>query len=142
MNTRTMNLRQGRAKARRGNTLIETALVLGILLNLAFGTVEFGHFFFIKNTLQGAAREGGRTAVVSGATNASVTAAVAAVMTANGIASNKYAVATTPADVAAAASGTQITVTVTCTWSTVGVRPLGMISGTKQVIGTAVMRKE
>lgn len=134
--------RLGRPNARRGSTLIETALVLGILLYLSFGAVEFGYYFFVKNTLQGAAREGGRASVVDGATNASVTSAVSAVMTANGIPSNKYTLTTTPSNISAAASGTQITVTITCTWGTVGVRPLAMLSAGKQVIASAVMRKE
>lgn len=45
------------------------------LPRLTFGTIEFGHFFFVKNTLQGAARESARAAV-AGARNARVTSSV------------------------------------------------------------------
>ncbi len=47
-----------RDRFRRGNAVLEMALVLPILLLLAFGMVEFGYFFYVKNNLQGAAREG------------------------------------------------------------------------------------
>ena len=125
---------------RRGGAVLETAIVLPVLLSLAFGTVEFGYYFFVKNTLQGAAREGARAAIISTAVNGDVTTAVANVMGAAGIAS--YTVATTPASISGVASGTSITVTVTCTWSNVGVRPLGLIPANKSVVGTAVMRRE
>ena len=61
---------------RRGNAIIEAALVVPILLSLAFGTVEFGYYFFVRNNLQGAAREGARAAILASATNTDVTSAV------------------------------------------------------------------
>ena len=127
---------------RRGNAVIEAVLVIPILLLLAFGTVEFGHFFFVKHNLQGAAREGARAAIVSGATNSDVTSAVSASMTASGLQNSGYTVTTNPSDVSTAGSGTNISVAVECTWGNVGVRPMGMISGTKQARGATVMRKE
>src|SRR5437016_849901 len=63
-------------RARRGATILEMALALGILLSLSFGTVEFGYFFFVKNTVQGAAREGARVAITPTASNSDVTTAV------------------------------------------------------------------
>ena len=51
--------------ARCGSALLDAALVLPILLSLMFGTVEYGHFFYWKHTLQGAAREGARTAITA-----------------------------------------------------------------------------
>jgi Flp pilus assembly protein TadG len=127
-------------RGRRGGAVLETAIVLPVLLSLAFGTVEFGYYFFVKNTLQGAAREGARAAIISTATNTDVTTAVSGVMSAAGIAS--YTTSTTPATISGVASGTSITVTVTCTWSNVGLRPLGLIPANKTVVGTAVMRRE
>src|SRR4051812_13398788 len=53
---------------RRGNAVMEMALVLPILLALSFGTVEFGYFFYVKHTLQGAARDGARQAILPSAT--------------------------------------------------------------------------
>jgi len=55
-----------------------------------------------------------------------------------------YVTSTSPASVGSLTAGTSITVTVTCTWGTVGAgfRPLGLIGSTKQVKGITVMRKE
>ena len=131
-------------RSARGNTVIEAALVLPILLSLAFGTIEFGYFFFIKHNLQGAAREGVRAAIVAGGTNADVTSAVTASLTNAGLQNCGFTITTTPTDTSTA-SGTQaITVTVQCTWGTVGtgLRPLQLISATKVVKGTASMRHE
>lgn len=131
-----------RRRTRRGNATLELALTLGILLSLTFGTIEFGHFFFVKNTLQGAAREGARAAIPGGASNTDVTTAVNNTLTAAGLDSTKYTVTISPSDVTTATPGTAVSVTVQGTWGTVGLRPLGLISSTKAVRGAAVMRKE
>ncbi|MGE5610657.1 MAG: TadE/TadG family type IV pilus assembly protein [Bacillota bacterium] len=128
--------------SRRGNAVLEAALVLPILLSLAFGTIEFGHFYFIKHNLQGAARQGARAAIPAGATNNDVIKAVGNVLTAAGLQPSTVAIATTPPDITAAAPGDDITVTVQCKWGSVGVRPLTLISANKPVKAAAVMRKE
>jgi Flp pilus assembly protein TadG len=125
-----------------GNAVLEAALVLPILFSLAFGTIEYGHFYFMKHTLEGAAREGARAGIVATAVNGDVTTAVANVMTASGYPSNQYTVTLRPANVSGMAAGANVTVTVTCTWGTVGIRPMALIPTTKQVIGKAVMRRE
>lgn len=130
-----------------GGAVLEMALVLPILLALAFGTVEFGYYFYVKHNLQAAAREGARSAIVPSATNANVTTAVSNVMTAAGLSGSGYLTSITDTNgtainVNTAAAGTAIRITVQCTWSSVGVRPLGVISGTKTVSGVTVMRKE
>ena len=133
---------------RRGNAVLEAALVLPILLALTFGTVEFGHFFYWKHTLQGAAREGARAAITPTAQNADVTAAVTQSMTAAGINASQYTVKirngpdTADLNVASVPAGTSILVKVYATWGTVGMRPMGLIGPTKQVTGQTVMRKE
>ena len=127
---------------RRGNAVLEAALVVPILLALAFGTVEFGHYFYIKNNVQGAASAGVRAALPGGAKNSDISTAVADVLTASGLQNSGYMVTTTPADVSTAAAGTKITVTVHCNWGTVGVRPQGIIPASKTVTASAVMRRE
>jgi len=127
---------------RRGNAVIEAALVLPILLYLAFGTVEFGYFYYVKNNLQGAAREGVRAAIPPGATNTDVNNAISSQMTAAGLQSSGYTVTTTPANISGLSAGSSVTVNVQCTWGTVGLRPLQLISSGKIVKGQAVMRKE
>ncbi len=127
---------------RRGNAVLEAALVIPILLYLAFGTVEFGYFFYVKNNVQGAAREGVRAGIPPGATNTDVTSAISSQMTAAGLQSSGYTVTTTPSNVSGLAPGTTVTVQVQCTWGTVGLRPLQLISASKLVKGQSVMRKE
>jgi len=134
--------------ARRGGVLVETALVLPILVLLTCGLIEYGHFLFIRHTLHGAARQGARVAAPPRATDAQVTSAVASVMNAAGIPSNRYTVRIEDT------SGTQrslstlpttvndIRVRVQCNWGTVGARPMGLIGSSVTVDGVAVMRKE
>lgn len=135
-----------RYSVRRGNAVLDMALVLPILLSVAFGTVEYGYYFFVKNTLQGASREGARRAIVSGATLPLVTTAVNNAMSAGGFPTNKYTVAVSPSTWATDPAGTDITVTVSATWSTIGIQPLpdamGGINGAKTFNGRTVMRKE
>ena len=52
-----------RAGPRRGQTLVEFALTLPILLLLLFGVIEFGRIFQAWVTLQNAARAAARYAV-------------------------------------------------------------------------------
>lgn len=131
-----------RRAGRRGNAVIEAALVLPVLLLLGFGMVEFGHLFYVKNNLQGAARDGVRKAILDGATNSSVNTAIAEAMSVYGLSKSGYTVTTNPANVSQAAAGTNITVTVQCNWGKVGVRPMGLIAENKVIKAVAVMRKE
>ena len=128
--------------------MLDAALVLPILLSLMFGTVEYGHFFYWKHTLQGAAREGARTAITANAQNAEVINAVRTAMNAAGVDQSKYTVKirngtdTADVDVKNVTPGNAVLVKVYSQWGTVGMRPLGLISATKQVTGQTVMRKE
>ena len=49
----------------RGQSVVEFAMVLPLMLVVMFMITEFGRALFIKNTLTQAAREGARQAVVS-----------------------------------------------------------------------------
>lgn len=140
-------------RRRAGASILELAITLTILLNLTFGTIEFGYFFFMKNTLQGAAREGARAAILPGGSNNDVTQAVNLVLTSAGLKPQ----ATTPqaagytitvrvngvvANASTAFTGQPVEVSVTATWGTVGLRPLGLIGASKTVLGAANMRRE
>jgi len=48
---------------RKGNAMIEFALVLPLLLSILGGVTDFGLIFFVSHTVQNAAREGARLAV-------------------------------------------------------------------------------
>lgn len=141
---------RGRGAFRRGGAILEAALVLPILLALSFGMVEYGYYFFVKHTLQGAARDGARIAIVPSGTNAKVSTAVSTAMQAAGLESIGYTVdiqngsSDAPLNVSSAAPQTPVKVVVRCSWSAIssGLRPMGLIPGTNEVKGAAVMLKE
>jgi Flp pilus assembly protein TadG len=135
-----------RRRRRLGASILELALTLAILLNLTFGTIEFGYFFFVKNTVQGAAREGARAAIPPGAANSDVNTAVNGALTAAGLNTANFTTTVkvngVVANASTAVSGQPVEVRVTASWGTVGLRPLGLISSTKTVLGAATMRRE
>jgi hypothetical protein len=53
----------------RGAVTVEFALIIGILLMIVFGIIEFGLFFSRYQMVHGAAREGARVAAVRGTTD-------------------------------------------------------------------------
>jgi Flp pilus assembly protein TadG len=57
---------------RTGAAAVETALVLPLFFLIVFGVIEFGRAFMVAQLLTNAAREGARTAITAGSTNASV----------------------------------------------------------------------
>lgn len=135
-----------RTRRGTGATVLEMALTLMVLMALTFGTVEFGHFFFLKNTVQGAAREGVRAAMTPSGSNADVTDAVNSTLQAAGLTLSDFTTTVKVNGVVAnadsAAAGQTIEVTVQAAWGTVGLRPMGLIDSTKALRGVAVMRKE
>lgn len=135
----------GRALRRRfGGSVLEMVLTLTILLNLTFGAVEFGYYYFCKNTIESASREGARAAIVSGAADSDVTTAVNAVLTAAGLTPANFTTSISPDLTTNPTAGTSITITITGNWGTVGsgFRPLGIIGSNKTLTGASVMRKE
>ena len=156
-NARYSNTYAGARHRRRfGGATLEAALVVPfILLPLAFGTGEYGYYFFVKHTLQGAAREGCRAGIVLNNTNTNVTTAVAQYLRAAGLNSStttldaKFTLKiespqNTAANTATLAVGSPLYVTVQGSWGTLGqgFRPLGLIGTTNTVSGISVMRKE
>ena len=146
-----------RTHARRGQAVLDAALVFPVLMLLTFGCIEFGHYFFIKHTLQGAAREGARAAA-TGAALTDVTSAVAQCMSGAGFPTSKYT--TTAYTVSGAdptnpvltpittgsfptlVAGTPVMVKVSCVWGQVGIRPMQLLDATRVIYGTTTMRRE
>lgn len=139
-----------RRRRSAGAAVVEMAITLSLLTTLTFGSVEFSYYFYVKNMLTQAARQGARAGAPPSGSNSAVTTAVSgALATTNWPASN-YTVAITDtsgnaiASVSTLASGNPIEVTVSGTWSTLGAgfRPLNLIGGTKTVSGVSVFMKE
>lgn len=61
----TLTLARSGRRRRRGQSLVEFALVLPLMLLLIMGVVDFGRGIFALNEVADAAREGGRTGIVN-----------------------------------------------------------------------------
>ena len=57
-----MRWRAKRLGSARGQTLLETAIVVVLFFLLTFGVLDFGRMFYVQMTLQNAVREAGRFA--------------------------------------------------------------------------------
>src|SRR5262245_59708790 len=96
-------------KDRRGNSVIEFALILPLVLLLVFGITEFGRAWMTVNIMATAAREGARLAAVTAPDAAAVQARVEEVLDAARVVSTSVSM-TGPA---AADPQRRVTVTVT-----------------------------
>lgn len=79
-------LRRGDHRARAA-AVVEFAVVLPLLLTILFGIIEYGWVFMVRQSLQTAAREGCRVAILQSSTEpyAAVLARVAEVMEPTGL---------------------------------------------------------
>ena len=110
--------RRARQTRRRGSEILEAALVLPLLLVLAFGTVEFGYYFYLEHNFQSAAREGVRAAIPNGGDEDQIIPAVNEVMDRAGIDSDAYETIWEEFDIDGAR---YLKVTVEADWRDVGV---------------------
>lgn len=65
--TRSSSLQQSPSKGQDGQSLIETALAMPLLLGLAFNIINFGYMWFMVLTLSAAPRMGAEFATQGGA---------------------------------------------------------------------------
>ena len=141
-------------RGRSGAEVLELALVMPLLLVLAFGTVEFGYWFYLEHNFQSAAREGARAAIVSSLSNlaqrqAAAEEAAVAVMSNLNLGVDSYTVQSS-----LSSDGQFITVTIDADWGEIGVETglfVRLRNGTGQtelvddvakIRGTATMRIE
>lgn len=122
----------------RAAAIVEFAVVLPLLLTILFGIIEYGWVFMVRQTLQTAAREGCRLAVLQTSTSpyANVTSRIAEVMGPTGLTS--YSVTMTHA-----ATGNPVeTVEVSIPYNKVSL--MGGFFGTHSydLAGSCSMRKE
>ncbi len=127
-----------RAARRRGAAVVEFAVVLPLLLTVLFGIIEYGWVFMVRQTLQTAAREGARLAVLQTSVSpyANVLTRVSNVMQPTGLTTYEvtmsHATAANPVE----------TITVTVPYNDVSL--MGGFFGTHDydLGGTCSMRKE
>jgi Flp pilus assembly protein TadG len=123
---------------RRGTEILELALLFLPLMWLSLGAVDFGYFFYVQHNAQGAAREGVRAGIPSGATDADITSAAARVMVAAGF-KGKYTLSISPS-ATNATERTPLTVTVEIPYQAMGLPPARVKAA--KVTGIVVMAKE
>lgn len=122
----------------RGQSVVEFALVLPLILLVLFGITEFGRAWMTMNILTSAAREGCRLAVVTAPDVTAVTAKVTEVCNAAGI--TPTAITVSPPD--PADPERRVTVTVQTDFDVIPGEILGTFSGTIPLTATSVMRHE
>lgn len=112
---------KNRLPARSGASAVEFALVIPVFLALIFGMAEIGRGFMVTHLLNSAARNGCRTGILSGKSNSDVTTAVTNSLSGQGISGTTTTVKVngSVADVSTAASGDEISVTVSVSGSSV-----------------------
>jgi Flp pilus assembly protein TadG len=122
----------------RGQSVIEFALVLPLLLLVLFGITEFGRAWMTVSVLTSAAREGCRLAVVTAPDVPAVTARVTDVCNSAGVTPSSITI-TPPA---ASDPTRRVTVTVVTNFRVIPGDILGAFSGTIPLRATSVMRHE
>jgi Flp pilus assembly protein TadG len=131
-----MKIRDVFIKDKRGQSLIEFALVLPILLLVVFGITEFGRAIMVKNVLHTASREGARLAAVSPVSDSlSVQARVQQVLDAANITPKAITILFDPA-------AKSVEVTVTTDFEVLSAGVLDPFMGTFELTGKTVMRYE
>lgn len=136
-------------RTRYGNAILQMAFTLAILLNLTFGVVEFGYYFYVKNAFAIASRLGCRQAVLPGSTNTNVTSEVSTALAPFKFPASSYTVSITDTSgnaltLSNVKLGTNVEVELSATWSVIGAgfRPLTLIGGSKVVKNFCVMTHE
>ena len=132
--------RGARSFRERATAIVEFAVVLPLLLSIVFGIIEYGWVFMIRQTLQTAAREGCRMAVLTTSVEpyTNVTDRIMQVMAPTGLAMPPLTIAMTHAT-----PGNRVeTVTVTVPYSSVSL--VGGFFGIADypMSGVCSMRKE
>jgi Flp pilus assembly protein TadG len=124
---------------RRGAAAAEAAICLPVLLLVALGAIQAASMIFAKQALTTAAYEGAREAIRVNATSTDVQAACQHILTERGIVDTNITI--DPIDLANAAVGSYITVSVTAP-SDSNSFLRGWYFGNRTLEGRSVMMKE
>ena len=123
------------ARDTRGQSVVEFALVLPLLLVIVFGITEFGRAWMTMNVLTSAAREGARLAAVTGPDQDAVIARVNQVC-------NSAKITPTAVTVTGPDADNRVTVTVDADFQVVTGTILGSFSGIIPLTANSIMRHE
>jgi Flp pilus assembly protein TadG len=90
--TITRTVRFHRIRRCRGLATVELAIILPVLLILAFGIIEYGWMFTKAQEVTNAARQGARVAARADSTQEEILAAINSAMTTGGMGDSNYGV--------------------------------------------------
>lgn len=126
---------------RRGNAVVEMALMLPLLLLIVFGITEFGRAWMAVNVMHTATREGARLAAVSsgGSDSTSIRNRVTTVMEAANLTPKEITITWPAID---DLDERKLTVAVTHDFTVLSGHVLEMFDGTIELSAQTTMRKE
>ena len=132
-------MNQRRLAKRNGAAVVEFAVVLPVFVTLLLGTIETCNMIFLRQSLEIAAYESARAAIVPGSDDFDINLATTEILTARRIKNGTVTV--TPANFQNAAYGSFIRVNVSAPCSSNSVFALRFY-GSKTLTGTVEMMKE
>jgi Flp pilus assembly protein TadG len=116
------------------------AFILPVFVSLVLGGIEFARLGMVSSVLTNAAREGCRSAVIFGSTQAGVSATVTDLL--NRAKVNRATITIGPSGWESAVKGSPITVTVSVPFAQVSWLPMPRWLGKATVVGVATMSSE
>ena len=132
-------MNQRRLAKRNGAAVVEFAVVLPVFVTLLLGTIETCNMIFLRQSLEIAAYESARAAIVPGSDDFDINLATTEILTARRIKNGTVTV--TPANFQNAAYGSFIRVNVSAPCNSNSVFALRFY-GSKTLTGTVEMMKE
>lgn len=131
-----------RLTCRRAIAAVEAALVLPLLGIFMFGLLIYGLLFLRAQQVTNAARSGARVAVRADATNQDVVDTVDTLMSAASIPNGAYSTTMAPADIASAATGQAVTITISVDYETAFGAGIPVIPTPPTLSASVTMAKE
>ncbi|QDT37619.1 TadE/TadG family type IV pilus assembly protein [Stratiformator vulcanicus] len=129
-----------RGNSRRGATTVEMAVVLGPLLLIIFGSIEFERALMVSHALEEAARAGCRIAILKGSTTESVAAEMSPILDSCGI--DKFTINIEPKNVSSAQRWEPVSVTIEAQYKEVSWIPVPTFLSNARLTGSCTMPKE
>src|SRR5689334_5970001 len=105
----------------RGSITVEAALLFPLVMLLTFGLIEYGWMFLKHQQVTNAARQAARLAALADSTNTQVTSQVSTMMSDYGLSGSGYSTTVTPSNVATAARGSIVSVTVSIPYANIDI---------------------
>lgn len=129
-------------KNRKGVAAVEFALVAPLFLIFFLGIVEFGRLTMVRNVMTQATRVGARLAILDGTTAAEVEEIIENQLASSGVTPEDLDIVISPANLSSAASGDDVSVTVTLEFSDISWLPLPSYFNDATFSSATTMRKE